>query len=156
LNAIFSTFDLLVERSGLEKIKTIGDSYMLVGGAPTQKDGHAGAAADLALAMIENLAKINAVNQTELAARIGIHSGPVVAGVIGIRKFTYDLWGDTVNFASRMESSGVPGRVHCSQATANLLKEEFELEDRGPVEVKGIGQTHTYFINGRKIAEWSL
>jgi adenylate cyclase len=156
LNAIFSTFDLLVERSGLEKIKTIGDSYMLVGGAPTAKEGHAQAAADLALGMIENLAKINAVNQTELMARIGIHSGPVVAGVIGIRKFTYDLWGDTVNFASRMESSGVPGRVHCSQATADRLKDEFELEDRGPVEVKGIGQTHTYFVNGRKIAEWSL
>jgi class 3 adenylate cyclase/CheY-like chemotaxis protein len=156
LNAIFSTFDLLVERSGLEKIKTIGDSYMLVGGAPELKEGHAQAAADLALAMIENLAKINAVNQTELAARIGLNSGPVVAGVIGIRKFTYDLWGDTVNIASRMESSGMPGRVHCSQATADLLREEFELEDRGPVEVKSIGHTHTYFINARKIAEWSL
>ena len=156
LNAIFSTFDLLVERSGLEKIKTIGDSYMLVGGAPIQREGHALAAADLALSMIENLEKINAVNQTELQARIGINTGPVVAGVIGIRKFTYDLWGDTVNVASRMESSGSPGRVHCSAATAKLLQDDFELEERGSVEVKGIGQTQTYFVNRRKVQEWKL
>jgi class 3 adenylate cyclase/CheY-like chemotaxis protein len=156
LNAIFSAFDMLVERSGLEKIKTIGDSYMVVSGAPEHRERHAQAAAELALSMIENVAKINDVNQTDLQVRIGLNSGAVVAGVIGMRKFTYDLWGDTVNTASRIESAGVPGKVHCSAATADLLREEFDLEDNGPMDLKGIGISHTYFIQGRKPMEWSF
>lgn len=156
LNAIFSAFDMLVERSGLEKIKTIGDSYMVVSGAPEHRERHAQAAAELALSMIESLEKINEVNQTDLQVRIGLNSGPVVAGVIGMRKFTYDLWGDTVNTASRIETAGVPGKVHCSNITAGLLKEEFDLEDNGPMELKGIGASHTFFIKGRKPMEWTF
>jgi adenylate cyclase len=156
LNAIFSAFDMLVERSGLEKIKTIGDSYMVVSGAPEHREGHAQAAAELALSMVENVVKINEVNQTDLQVRIGLNSGPVVAGVIGMRKFTYDLWGDTVNTASRIETAGIPGKVHCSSVTAELLKEEFDLEDNGPMELKGIGTSHTFFIKGRKPMEWTF
>jgi adenylate cyclase len=156
LNAIFSAFDMLVERSGLEKIKTIGDSYMVVSGAPEHRERHAQAAAELALSMVENVVKINDVNQTDLQVRIGLNSGPVVAGVIGMRKFTYDLWGDTVNTASRIETAGVPGKVHCSAVTAELLKEEFDLEDNGPMELKGIGTSHTFFIKGRKPMEWTF
>lgn len=156
LNAIFSAFDMLVERSGLEKIKTIGDSYMVVSGAPEHRERHAQAAAELALSMIESVIKINEVNQTDLQVRIGLNSGPVVAGVIGMRKFTYDLWGDTVNTASRIETAGIPGKVLCSTATAELLKEEFDLEDNGPLELKGIGTSHTFFIKGRKPMEWTF
>jgi class 3 adenylate cyclase len=111
LNELFTAFDNIVENHRVEKIKTIGDCYMLVGGLPNHRDDHAHVVADAAIDMVEALETINKKNGTELAMRIGIHSGPVVAGVIGKIKFTYDLWGDTVNVASRMESSGMPGRV---------------------------------------------
>ena len=149
LNSIFTAFDLIVEKYGVEKIKTIGDCYMLVGGLPTNRDDHAEAVADAAMEMVEALEKINATNATELQMRVGIHTGPVVAGVIGKIKFTYDLWGDTVNVASRMESSGMPGRIHVSEQTAQALHGKFALEDRGFVECKGLGQVQTYFVNGR-------
>ena len=149
LNSIFTAFDLIVEKYGVEKIKTIGDCYMLVGGLPINRDDHAEAVADAAMEMVEALEKINATNATELQMRVGIHTGPVVAGVIGKIKFTYDLWGDTVNVASRMESSGMPGRIHVSQQTAQALHGKFALEDRGFVECKGLGQVQTYFVNGR-------
>jgi len=154
LNGIFTTFDLLVERSCLEKIKTIGDSYMLAGGIPLQRDDHAQAVADVALEMITALDRLNAANGTELKMRIGINTGPIVAGVIGKRKFTYDLWGDTVNLASRMESSGVPGAIHVSENTYQALKDDFVLEERGLVQCKGIGDVKTFFLKQRKTFVW--
>lgn len=150
LNAIFTAFDLLVEKHQLEKIKTIGDSYMLAGGIPLHRADHAQAVADIALEMIHTLASLNAEKGTHLRVRIGINTGPIVAGVIGKRKFTYDLWGDTVNLASRMESSGVPGLVHVSESTFEALKAEFDLEERGITQVKGIGEVRTYFLKGRR------
>jgi len=149
LNGIFTAFDHIVEEHGVEKIKTIGDCYMLVGGIPLHRDDHAAAVAECALEMLDALAALNRETGTELQMRVGIHTGPVVAGVIGKIKFTYDLWGDTVNVASRMESSGQPGRVHLSEQTAELLQGRFLLEDRGFVECKGLGAVKTYFLNGR-------
>ena len=150
LNGIFTAFDLLVEKHQLEKIKTIGDSYMLAGGIPLDRADHAQAVADIALEMIQALAALNAEKGTHLRVRIGINTGPIVAGVIGKRKFTYDLWGDTVNLASRMESSGVPGLVHVSESTHEALKAEFDLEERGITQVKGVGEVRTYFLKGRR------
>jgi adenylate cyclase len=155
LNGIFTTFDLIVERSCLEKIKTIGDSYMLAGGIPVPRDDHAQAVADVALEMIATLDRLNAANGTELKMRIGMNTGPIIAGVIGKRKFTYDLWGDTVNLASRMESSGVPGAIHVSENTYQVLKDEFVLVERGMVECKGIGQVKTYFVKERRTIVWN-
>jgi class 3 adenylate cyclase len=149
LNEIFTAFDNIVESHRVEKIKTIGDCYMMVGGLPNHRDDHAHVVADAAIEMVEALKTINEKNGTELAMRIGIHSGPVVAGVIGKIKFTYDLWGDTVNVASRMESSGMPGRIHLSEQTRATLDSHFILEERGMVECKGLGQVKTFFLNGR-------
>ena len=147
LNGIFTAFDHIVEKHGVEKIKTIGDCYMLVGGIPLHRDDHAAAVADCALEMLAALAALNRETGTELQMRVGIHTGPVVAGVIGKIKFTYDLWGDTVNVASRMESSGQPGRVHISEQTEAQLRGRFPLEDRGFVECKGLGPVKTFFLN---------
>ncbi len=146
LHDLFSEFDQLVTQMGLEKIKTIGDCYMLVGGLPEARDDHAAIVVEAALGMMAAMERFNQVRDTELQMRIGVHSGPVVAGVIGKHKFTYDIWGNTVNVASRMESSGSPGRVHISAQTADLLDSSFVLESRGMVKAKGLGEVATFFV----------
>jgi adenylate cyclase len=150
LNHIFSAFDDLAERYNLEKIKTIGDAYMVAGGFPDARDGHANDVAGMALDMLVAIEAGNHDAEHPVSIRIGIHTGPAVAGVIGIKKFFYDVWGDTVNTASRMESSGAPGRVHISQQTAQLVEGQFEVEERGMVEMKGKGCLRTYWLAGRK------
>ena len=138
LNDVFSVFDALAERHGLEKIKTIGDAYMVVGGVPAPMPNHAEAIMAMAIDMQD------AVKQHGLQLRIGINTGPVVAGVIGKKKFSYDLWGDAVNIASRMESHGVVNCIQVSADTYELLKDQFQFEDRGCISIKGRGQVHTY------------
>ena len=150
LNELFSSFDRLAERHGLEKIKTIGDAYLVVAGIPQPLADHATAITQMAIDMIACIEDYARRHDPELTIRVGIHTGSVVAGVIGTKKFIYDLWGDTVNTASRMESHGVPGRIHVSEATYRLLTAEFELEKRPPIEVKGKGAKQPYLVIGRK------
>ncbi len=150
LNEIFRTFDRLVESRGLEKIKTIGDSYMLAGGVPVRRADHASAVVDTALAMIEATGQLCELGRACCELRIGVHTGPLVAGVIGTSKFSYDLWGDTVNVASRMESQGVTGSVQISEATRAAIGGAFDLEARGPMDIKGKGMMNTWFVTGRR------
>ena len=147
LDQIFSKFDAIVGEIGVEKIKTIGDCYMLVGGVPEPRADHAVAVVEAGFAMLQAMQEINRQQGTQLQIRVGVNSGPVVAGVIGMHKFTYDLWGNTVNIASRMESTGTPGRIHVSPSTALLLGQRFALEARGSVSVKGIGELETFFVH---------
>lgn len=148
LNQIFSRFDKLVDTYGLEKIKTIGDAYMVACGLPEPRSDHVEVAAEFALRMQDELKSIKNVEGSEFNVRIGIHTGPAVAGVIGTRKFAYDVWGDTVNTASRMESHGIPGEIQVSEATFRLLKDKYTFEERGAIEIKGKGQMHTYLLKG--------
>ena len=150
LNQIFSAFDYLAERHGLEKIKTIGDAYMVVGGLPLPLENHARAIAQMALDMQQAITDFQADTGEQFQIRIGINTGPVVAGVIGTRKFIYDLWGDTVNVASRMESTGVPGGIQVTTTTYECLKDKYELEQRGAIAVKGKGEMTTYWLKARK------
>ncbi|MEX3009287.1 adenylate/guanylate cyclase domain-containing protein [Hoeflea sp. TYP-13] len=150
LNRIFSRFDALVDSLDLEKIKTIGDAYMVVAGLPAARHDHAEAIARLALKMMVAAEQVSQETGKRLQIRVGIHSGPVVAGVIGQKKFAYDLWGDTVNIAARMESHGETGKIQISADTAKLLDERFELEPRGTIEIKGKGQMATYFLIGER------
>jgi adenylate cyclase len=151
LDEIFSMFDLLAERLGLEKIKTVGDAYMVAAGLPDPRPDHAEAGAEMALAMQEELGRLCTALGLELEIRIGMQSGPVIAGVIGRRKFIYDLWGDTVNTASRMESTGVPGRIQVTEAVYERLRSTYDFEARGEVEVKGKGRLRTYLMTGRRL-----
>jgi adenylate cyclase len=150
LNEIFSSFDALSERYGLEKIKTIGDAYMVAGGIPTPRNDHAEAIAEMAIAMRSEICRLSQKFQQPLELRIGINTGPIVAGVIGQKKFAYDLWGDTVNLASRMESQGVPGTIQVTEATYQRLKKRYQFEPREPIVVKGKGKMTTYFLTARQ------
>jgi adenylate cyclase len=150
LSQIFSGFDRLAAEQGVEKIKTIGDAYMVAAGIPEAQADHATRIAALSLRMLEEVNAIAAATGLKLQARIGVHSGPIVAGVIGTHKFAYDVWGDTVNTASRMESHSVPGRVQISAATRALLDDRFDFEARGSIEVKGKGMMETYFLGERQ------
>ncbi len=146
LNDIFSTFDHLAEQLGLEKIKTIGDAYMVAAGLPLPRTDHAEAIAQMALAMLSALARFRSQRGENLQIRIGINTGVVVAGVIGTKKFIYDLWGDAVNVASRMESSGQPGKIQVTAATYERLKDKYQFEKRGRIKVKGKGEMETYWL----------
>ena len=150
LNQIFSSFDQLTERHGLEKIKTIGDAYMVVGGVPQPRPDHAESIAEMAIEMQTVIAQFNREHRQALNIRVGIHSGSVVAGVIGTRKLAYDLWGDTVNIASRMESHGSAGQIQVSSSTRDLLQEQYWFEPRGEIQIKGKGAMVTYWLKGRK------
>jgi len=149
LNRIFSQFDRLAERHGLEKIKTIGDAYMVVGGLPVPRSDHAEAIAQMALEMQDAIAQLQQEIDEPIEIRIGINTGPVVAGVIGIKKFIYDLWGDAVNVASRMEAHGQPGEIQLTETTYECLKNQFYCEQRGKIAVKGKGDTVAYWLKGR-------
>jgi adenylate cyclase len=145
LNEIFVGFDRAAKRLGLEKIKTIGDAYMAAAGLPEPRPDHAEAAIEMAMAMQGHLESMRA-QHPELQLRIGIHTGAVVAGVIGENKFTYDLWGDNVNIASRMESHGLPGRIQVTEPFARALAGTWEFENRGLIEVKGQGPMRTFLL----------
>jgi adenylate cyclase len=150
LNDIFSAFDILTGLYQLEKIKTIGDAYMLVGGLPTPRTDHVEAVAEIAIDMFEAIRLLNLQHAENFQIRVGMHTGPVVAGVIGKNKFNYDLWGETVNIASRMESHGVPGKIQVSEEVYKRIRDKFIFEYRGPVEIKGKGTMITYFLIDRK------
>jgi class 3 adenylate cyclase/CheY-like chemotaxis protein len=149
LNDLFSRFDRIAERHGVEKIKTIGDSYLVVGGLPEPMPDHAVAVAETALEMLTAFTELNGERGTDLQIRFGLNSGPVVAGVIGHKKFTYDLWGTAVNIASRMQSSGLPNRIQLPAEMLESLQGKFRLTERGVIDCKGLGKIRTYLLDGK-------
>ncbi len=155
LNDLFTRFDRLAGRLGLEKIKTIGDCYLVVGGLTEPRPDHPVAVAEMGLEMLEALADFNRERGTQLQLRLGLHTGAVVAGVIGHQKFAYDLWGATVNLASRLQTSGLPNRVHLSADTGERLRHRFRLVERGAIACKGLGRVRTCLIAGRVLAPTS-
>jgi len=152
LNGLFSRFDEAAGELGIEKIKTIGDCYMAVCGLPKRCADHADRMARMALRMMEATRQYGQEKGLDLRLRIGLNSGPVVAGVIGVTKFIYDLWGDTVNLASRMESTSVPGEIQVTRSVYECLKNAFDFESRGLVEVKGKGEIETWLLRGQLYA----
>jgi class 3 adenylate cyclase len=146
LGDLFSRFDALAARHGLEKIKTTGDGYMVAGGLPEERADHAVAVAEMALAMLDAVDTAGRTAGQPLQLRIGLDTGALIAGVLGTHKFVYDVWGDTVNTAKRMESYGVAGRIHVSAATRRALGDTFRFEPRGPLEIKGKGSMETFFL----------
>ncbi|MBA3690434.1 MAG: hypothetical protein H0W82_03355 [Actinobacteria bacterium] len=148
LNLLFSKFDALCEQVGVEKIKTIGDAYLAVGGLTDGAPSHTAAVAQLALGMVAAVEQVNEATTRGWSIRIGVHTGPAIAGVIGTMKFAYDVWGDTVNVASRLEASAEPDRIHVSTPVVEALRSAFEFEPRGSVILKGKGETKTYFLVG--------
>jgi adenylate cyclase len=155
LDELFSRFDAVADRAGVEKIKTVGDAYMAAGGIPEALPGHPERVVALGLEMIAIVARYAAESGLPLALRVGVHTGPLVAGVIGTHKFQYDLWGDTVNVASRLEATGVPGAVHVSRATRERLDDGFSVRRRGLVPLKGVGDVETWLVMPRPIARAS-
>lgn len=150
LDSVFSRFDELADKYNLEKIKTIGDAYMVAGGIPEVIENHVEAVVSMALECQAAIAELSREIGVELACRAGIHTGAIVAGVIGQRKIAYDLWGDTVNIGSRMESHGAPNRVHCTEAVYQILKDAYNFEHRGSIDIKGKGMMNTYFLLDKK------
>jgi class 3 adenylate cyclase len=146
LNDLFSYFDTLIEKYDLEKIRTIGDNYMVASGVPRPRADHAQALARLALEMLEYSCSSSKLKDKPFQLRIGINSGPVVAGVIGRKKFQYDIWGEAVNTASRMESQGLPGKIQITQVTYDKIKDTFTCQPRGAIPVKGVGEMNTWFL----------
>lgn len=151
INEIFTYYDGLAEKYGVEKLRTIGDGYMVAAGVPLPKDDHAQALAAMALDMQVYMKRREAAGAVPLQVRIGINSGPAVAGIVGTTKFHYDLWGDMVNIASRLESQGQPGKVQIARPTYELIKNHFHCEPRGILEVKGKGEMETWFVSGARI-----
>jgi len=151
LDELFTAFDGFVDQLALEKIKTVGDAYMVAAGVPQARTDHADAIAELALRIRDHVAS-NPIKGRRISLRIGISSGPLTAGVIGTHKFAYDLWGDTVNTASRMESEGIPGSIQISAASYELIKDGFVCEPRGPIEVKGKARMQTYLLLSKRDA----
>jgi len=149
LNKVFCQFDALTEKYGLEKIKTIGDAYMVVSGLDASRSDHLSALANLALDMQALMETFRRTGALHLRLRVGIHAGPAMAGIIGIKKFSYDLWGDTVNVASRMESCGLPGEIQVTRDLYQLLKSDYTFEKRGRIQVKGKGEMSVYLLKGR-------
>jgi len=147
LNEVFSYFDSLLDKYGVEKIRTIGDNYMVASGVPRGRPDHAQALVGMALEMLDYVSSHTFQNGHQLSFRIGINSGSMVAGVIGRRKFVYDVWGDAVNIASRMESHGVGDAVQITRATYELIKDEFVCEPRGTVLVKGKGEMEVWLVS---------
>jgi len=150
LNSIFREFDDIAKCLGVEKVKTIGDAYLAVAGVPEPRSDHVHAMADMALAMLEGLERVNGELAQQFEMRIGLYAGPIVAGIIGKHRFTYDIWGDTVNMASRFESYSLPNRIHIPESIAGILDEKYVLEPRGMLEIRGKGPINTYFLNGKK------
>jgi len=146
IDDIFGRFDLIVDKLGIEKIKTIGDAYMIVGGVPIENDNHAELISNAALEMQRAIKSFNEEKGENLDVRIGIHTGPLIAGVIGSKKMTYDIWGDTVNIASRMESHSENGKIQISEITYQFIKGKFQIEERGVIDVKGKGEMRTFYL----------